>query len=322
MSTAKIESPTFVINNTDDISKYNETKAIIAVVAPQITSLLSAVKSPTTSPVSPAVVKSSWKPKAKYSAKSSNSTIISISDINKSSESVDSFLTKISIINNNINDCEEVIQSDGSVATNTMSTIDSNRNNSTLTISGSLMNNTDHIDAEFLSQSCSFTEAFQQVKAYFSTAAILPPNMSTISVPKASSDLLYLLDTISQNIVNIILQHQQEQLSESSPVIFKEYNRSLLLYRIVSVQELTRHRRQFVKANASGNSMQSSLSSSTLATIEPVPSDGLFIIDDVMQDKNNIGIITNNTSTLPQEAHQRLSVQIGILFIDYLSSQL
>lgn len=89
-------------------------------------------------------------------------------------------------------------------------------------------------------------EAFQQIFDHFIGASVPLPNSSTISAPKGDAERLYELDRISQLITQTIIQHQID-FNEGDPIIFTEYDRTITLHRHVSLIELQRHRRQYVK---------------------------------------------------------------------------
>jgi len=84
---------------------------------------------------------------------------------------------------------------------------------------------------------------------YLDTAVAPAPNSSTIPKVHASADLLYQLDQVSQTIVQAVIAHQKEAVVEGTPLVFSEYNRSIVIHRFVGISELQRHRRQFVKVN-------------------------------------------------------------------------
>ena len=84
---------------------------------------------------------------------------------------------------------------------------------------------------------------------YFTTAQAPRPNSSTIPVPHGKAQLLYELDDVSQHIIETIFAHLKDNAS-GTPLIFREYNRTLELFRFVGLSELQRHRRLFVKVNS------------------------------------------------------------------------
>ena len=67
--------------------------------------------------------------------------------------------------------------------------------------------------------------------------------------PHANVDLLYQLDQVSQLVVKRVVDHQRDETSDFAPIIFQEYDRTITFYRTISMEELQRHRRQFVKVN-------------------------------------------------------------------------
>lgn len=92
----------------------------------------------------------------------------------------------------------------------------------------------------------SSNEAFDQIWDHFAGASVPLPNSSTISAPKGDAERLYELDRISQLITQTMIQHQID-FNEGDPIIFTEYDRTITFHRHVSLVELQRHRRQFVK---------------------------------------------------------------------------
>jgi tRNA uridine 5-carbamoylmethylation protein Kti12 len=91
-------------------------------------------------------------------------------------------------------------------------------------------------------------EAFPTILNYFQTASIPVPNSSTVVAPHAQADLLYELEKVTQQIVQLISLHQKDCV-EGTPIIFSDYNRTLTLLRLVSMAELQRHKKHFVKSN-------------------------------------------------------------------------
>ena len=114
-----------------------------------------------------------------------------------------------------------------------------------LTISGSVMRTADR--EQFLS----FEQVITEVSEYFKTAKLPSLNVSTVSAPHADADLLYELDYLTSRIIGNITRHQNESVT-GTPVVFQEYDRSLLLNKFVSLGELQRFRRKFVKASSQG----------------------------------------------------------------------
>ena len=120
-----------------------------------------------------------------------------------------------------------------------------NGSDNALTISGSVMRTADR--EQFLS----FEQVIIGVSEYFKTAKLPSLNVSTVSAPHADADLLYELDSLTSRIIGNITRHQNESVT-GTPVVFQEYDRSLLLNKFVSLSELQRFRRQFVKASSQG----------------------------------------------------------------------
>lgn len=89
-----------------------------------------------------------------------------------------------------------------------------------------------------------------EVLDFLQNAVAPMPNPATVATPHANADLLYLLDKTSQDILNAIINHQNQDNSVGNPVIFREYDRLLEIHRHVSFAELQRHKRQFVKVNS------------------------------------------------------------------------
>jgi hypothetical protein len=92
-------------------------------------------------------------------------------------------------------------------------------------------------------------ECCEQVYRFLHSAVAPMPNPATVATPHANADLLYLLDKISQDVMKAIIAHQNADTSLSNPLVFREYDRVLELHRIVSMAELQRHRRHFIKVN-------------------------------------------------------------------------
>jgi tRNA uridine 5-carbamoylmethylation protein Kti12 len=88
------------------------------------------------------------------------------------------------------------------------------------------------------------------IHAYLVDAKTLVASQSTVRVPHGEADLVYELDNVSQQIVTAINTHQRDPSGEGAPVIFKKYDRSLTLNRVVTLAELVRHKKQFVKVNS------------------------------------------------------------------------
>jgi len=92
-------------------------------------------------------------------------------------------------------------------------------------------------------------ETFTKMDEYFGGAVAAPPNSSTIATQRANADLLYELDRVSQQIIQVIVAHQTEGMVEGTPLKFVEYDRALTLNRHTGLAELQRYRRQYVKIN-------------------------------------------------------------------------
>jgi hypothetical protein len=90
----------------------------------------------------------------------------------------------------------------------------------------------------------------KRILAFIKTAVAPPPNPATVATPHLKANMLYLLDKISQDIMTGIVRHQNNAANAYDPLLFTEYDRALELHRIVSLAELQRHRRQFVKVNS------------------------------------------------------------------------
>ena len=88
-----------------------------------------------------------------------------------------------------------------------------------------------------------------KIKLFLQTAVPPTPNSSTIMKPHANVDLLYQLDQVSQLVVKRVVDHQRDETSDFDPIIFQEYDCTITFYRTISMEELQRHRRQFVKVN-------------------------------------------------------------------------
>lgn len=103
------------------------------------------------------------------------------------------------------------------------------------------------------------SEAVQQIQSYFSSAAAPSLCSSTVSVPRVDADRLYTLDRVSQDIVQLILRHQQQSPdpSGSAPLLLPDYDRSLSVHRPVGAPELHRIRRQFVKSSGAAGAAAS-----------------------------------------------------------------
>ena len=93
------------------------------------------------------------------------------------------------------------------------------------------------------------TEIIQQILSFLETAIAPPTNASTNPKVHASADLLYQLDQVSQKIVTMIMNHQRDAVCEGTPIVLNEFERTCVFNRHISVAELQRHRRQFVKVH-------------------------------------------------------------------------
>lgn len=119
-----------------------------------------------------------------------------------------------------------------------------------LTISGSVVSGDSNVE------SLTFTEAFDRIITFFDSASAPTPLASTAPVAHASADLLYDLDRVTQQIVKLIIENQNEAIS-GTPIILKDFERSITLHRFIGVNELQRIRRQFIKASGSIDKLNS-----------------------------------------------------------------
>ena len=315
------DSPLFrIYNKPSDDDPYLQSEILSSnIEIPQIVAETTAPK------------KSSWKPKSKIVTK----VTVDENHTTPTSTTTTEIISSQSESNNQINDAINA-----------------------LSISGSVTTNIHEVDPEFLNQAMANNDVLDKILAYLLCATIANPNISTISVPKASTDLLYQLDLTTQKIVNQIFQHQKDSISSTSnPIIFKEYGRFLLLHRFISQQELTRHSRQFVKANGTGTILaQLQLQATQAYTAESQSQSNLTKqqqskrkskgqIPQEQTTNNNDDEETNITNTTINEnetlssesiaisiendpspiisyTSSYLDAQIGALFIDFLSSQL
>lgn len=93
-------------------------------------------------------------------------------------------------------------------------------------------------------------DVIKLICAYFHTAEAPQPTAATNTVRHSNAHLLYQIDKVSQTITQNIVLHQQKQ-SPGTPLVFREYNSySLTLPRHVSMAELQRHRRQYLKVSS------------------------------------------------------------------------
>lgn len=107
-------------------------------------------------------------------------------------------------------------------------------------------------EASYLKGS-SALEACEAIHAYLSQAVAPVPNSSTVPIPHVAATVLYDLDRISQAITTRISNQMNEhppENGENIPIIFPDYDRTLMLHRYVSSSEAQRYRRQFVKVNS------------------------------------------------------------------------
>lgn len=92
--------------------------------------------------------------------------------------------------------------------------------------------------------------AIHKICSYFITADAPQPNAATNTVRHSSANLLYQIDKVSQEITQNIFLQQQKQ-GPDTPLIFDNYGRfSLRLPRRISMAELQRQRRQYIKVNS------------------------------------------------------------------------
>lgn len=93
-------------------------------------------------------------------------------------------------------------------------------------------------------------EIIRQIVTYFDTAEVPVPNAATMQVRHADAGLLYQLDRVSMTISQLVMSHQQNH-SDGTPLVLTEYNSLVVaLPRYVSLAEVQRLRRQFVKINS------------------------------------------------------------------------
>lgn len=93
-------------------------------------------------------------------------------------------------------------------------------------------------------------ESARRICAYLLTAEAPPPSSATNTVRHSSANLLYQIDKVSQTITQSIVSHQQKY-SVDSPLVFREHGGfSLKLSRRMSMAELQRHRRQYLKVSS------------------------------------------------------------------------
>lgn len=83
------------------------------------------------------------------------------------------------------------------------------------------------------------------------------PNASTMSMPHVQANILYELDRVSALVTNKIIAHVKQHPADSAftitdvvpPLLLPEYDRVFNIHKQITVAELHRHRRQFVKVN-------------------------------------------------------------------------
>lgn len=98
----------------------------------------------------------------------------------------------------------------------------------------------------------SIDQALPAVLQYLLGAAAPVPNSSTITLQRATPALLYELDRVSQCVIERLVAHQAEAaVVVGTPLKFHEYDRAITLTHHVSLAELQRYRRQYVKINGS-----------------------------------------------------------------------
>lgn len=102
----------------------------------------------------------------------------------------------------------------------------------------------------FLAEDASPEHCCELIRNFIKTAVAPAPNPATVATPHLKANMLYLLDKISQEVVTTIVNHQNISANATDPLLFTDYDRALELHRVVSLAELQRHRRQFVKVNA------------------------------------------------------------------------
>ena len=92
--------------------------------------------------------------------------------------------------------------------------------------------------------------AIRHICSYINTAEAPQPTAATNTVRHSNAQLLYQIDKVSQSITQSVVLHLQKQ-SPGTPLVLKEYDSfSLTLSRHVSMAELQRHRRQYLKVNS------------------------------------------------------------------------
>jgi tRNA uridine 5-carbamoylmethylation protein Kti12 len=86
------------------------------------------------------------------------------------------------------------------------------------------------------------------IHAFVSDATLVLASAATVRLHHADAEMVYALDSVSQQVVARVDAHQREQL-QGTPVVFPEFDRALTLNSCVALAELQRHRRQFVRVN-------------------------------------------------------------------------
>ena len=86
------------------------------------------------------------------------------------------------------------------------------------------------------------------IHAFVTDATLVLASAATVRLHHADAEMVYALDSVSQQVVARVEAHQREQL-EGTPVVFPEFDRALTLNNRVALAELQRHRRQFVRVN-------------------------------------------------------------------------
>lgn len=181
--------------------------------APSTVAVESTLSTPSEQQQPPTVFKSSWKPKSKKATEASN---------------VDKIVPAEVPVANSIANVNGV----------------TNAAVSSLTISGSALESSDDFTTFQKPE-----DVFETLLNHLTTSTTYVPNCSTVTPLHAQADMLYELDRTSQKILSMIIAHQTEAV-EGTPIQLVEYDRAFTLHRHVSLSELQRFRRQFVKINA------------------------------------------------------------------------
>jgi tRNA uridine 5-carbamoylmethylation protein Kti12 len=206
------DNPLFTINMTPNKDKIDEVE--------QSLKLLSVEDNTQQQSQSQPIKKSSWQKKDK-------NKIISIDNSKKDNE----------IINPNVSTTPP--------SSSTATPPSSSSSSTTTTLKTIFFSGTEKSAQDTVS-GMSSNDAFEQIWDHFIGASVPLPNSSTIAAPKGDAERLYELDRISQLITQTMIQHQID-FNEGDPIIFTEYDRTITLHRHVSLNELQRHRRQYVK---------------------------------------------------------------------------